>query len=101
MRAILADREEEFAVRAVTRHPDGEAARELERLGVDDIVRADMDDPPSLAPDARPHAGSGHRVRRIQPRGGANRHQEESATPSSSPSSLRVTAPERASVRSA
>ncbi|MEV6329257.1 NmrA/HSCARG family protein [Streptomyces sp. NPDC051909] len=50
VRAILADREEEFTVRAVTRHPDGEVARELKRLGVDDIVRADMDDPPTLAP---------------------------------------------------
>ncbi|MFF0476553.1 NmrA/HSCARG family protein [Streptomyces sp. NPDC004284] len=49
VRAILADREGEFTVRAVTRHPDGEPARELKRLGVDDIVRADMDDPPSLA----------------------------------------------------
>ncbi|NML51774.1 NmrA/HSCARG family protein [Streptomyces sp. R302] len=50
VRAILADGEEEFTVRAVTRHPDGEAARELKRLGVDDVVRADMDDPPSLVP---------------------------------------------------
>ncbi|MFD5326851.1 NmrA/HSCARG family protein [Streptomyces sp. NPDC127092] len=50
VRAVLADREEEFTVRAVTRHRDGEPARELKRLGVDDIVRADMDDPPSLAP---------------------------------------------------
>ncbi|MFF0425396.1 NmrA/HSCARG family protein [Streptomyces sp. NPDC004520] len=50
VRAVLADHESEFAVRAVTRHPEGEAARELKRLGVDDIVRADMDDPPSLAP---------------------------------------------------
>ncbi len=50
VRAILADREKEFTVRAVTRHPEGEPARELKRLGVDDVVRADMDDPPSLAP---------------------------------------------------
>ncbi|WP_329624928.1 NmrA/HSCARG family protein [Streptomyces sp. NBC_01255] len=50
VRAILADQKEEFAVRAVTRHPDGEPAQELKRLGVTDIVRADMDDPPSLAP---------------------------------------------------
>ncbi|WP_137988374.1 NmrA/HSCARG family protein [Streptomyces vilmorinianum] len=50
VRAVLADREGEFTVRAVTRHPDGEPAQELKRLGVGDIVRADMDDPPSLAP---------------------------------------------------
>ncbi|MFD7324161.1 NmrA/HSCARG family protein [Streptomyces sp. NPDC059875] len=50
VRAILADREEAFAVRAVTRHPDGEPAQELRRIGVTDIVRADMDDAPSLAP---------------------------------------------------
>ncbi|MER7536578.1 NmrA/HSCARG family protein [Streptomyces sp. NPDC097704] len=50
VRAVLADHASEFAVRAVTRHPDGEPARELKRLGVDDIVRADLDDPPSLAP---------------------------------------------------
>ncbi|MDV5143953.1 NmrA family NAD(P)-binding protein [Streptomyces sp. SBC-4] len=50
VRALLADQKEEFAVRAVTRHPDGEPAQELQRLGVTDIVRADMDDPPSLAP---------------------------------------------------
>ncbi|MER5207604.1 NmrA/HSCARG family protein [Streptomyces sp. NPDC002825] len=50
VRAVLADRESEYTVRAVTRRPEGEPARELKRLGVDDIVRADMDDPPSLAP---------------------------------------------------
>ncbi|MCT4353412.1 NmrA/HSCARG family protein [Streptomyces sp. Je 1-79] len=50
VRAVLADPEQEFAVRAVTRHLDGEAAEELKRLGVTDIVEADMDDPPSLAP---------------------------------------------------
>ncbi|MFF7438204.1 NmrA family NAD(P)-binding protein [Streptomyces sp. NPDC008122] len=50
VRAVLADHASEFAVRAVTRHPDGEPARELKRLGVDEVVRADLDDPPSLAP---------------------------------------------------
>ncbi|MEU8530912.1 NmrA/HSCARG family protein [Streptomyces sp. NPDC048629] len=49
VRAVLADRDGEFTVRAVTRHPDGEPAAELKRLGVE-VVRADMDDPPSLAP---------------------------------------------------
>ncbi|WP_406864486.1 NmrA/HSCARG family protein [Streptomyces sp. HUAS MG47] len=46
-RAILADPESEFAVRAITRHPESGPARELERHGAE-IVRADMDDPPSL-----------------------------------------------------
>ncbi|MFF9909575.1 NmrA/HSCARG family protein [Streptomyces sp. NPDC013457] len=50
VRAVLSDPDEEFAVRAVTRHLESDAARELERLGVTDIVQADMDDPPSLAP---------------------------------------------------
>ncbi|MET9677668.1 NmrA/HSCARG family protein [Streptomyces sp. NPDC006482] len=50
VRAVLADQEEEFVVRAVTRHPDGDPAQELRRLGVTDIVAADMDDPPSLGP---------------------------------------------------
>lgn len=49
VRAILADRESEFAIRAVTRHTDSEKARELERLGVE-VVQADMDDEASLAP---------------------------------------------------
>ncbi|MFE9629743.1 NmrA/HSCARG family protein [Streptomyces sp. NPDC006463] len=49
VRAILADRESEFAIRAVTRHADSEKARELERLGVE-VVEADMDDEASLAP---------------------------------------------------
>ncbi|MFD9307514.1 NmrA/HSCARG family protein [Streptomyces sp. NPDC060048] len=48
-RAILADRDGEFSVRAVTRHPDSDPARELERLGAE-VVRADMDDEDSLAP---------------------------------------------------
>ncbi|MET9324698.1 NmrA/HSCARG family protein [Streptomyces sp. NPDC003038] len=48
-RAILADEDGGFAVRAVTRDPDSEAARELKRLGAE-VVRADMDDAASLAP---------------------------------------------------
>ncbi|WP_369142415.1 NmrA/HSCARG family protein [Streptomyces sp. R44] len=50
VRAVLAENDQEFAVRAVTRHPEGEPARELRRIGVTDIVRADMDDPAGLAP---------------------------------------------------
>ncbi|MBT2450858.1 NmrA/HSCARG family protein [Streptomyces sp. ISL-43] len=49
VRAILADRDGEFTVRAITRHPDSDPARELERLGAE-VVRADMDDEGSLAP---------------------------------------------------
>ncbi|MEU7117313.1 NmrA/HSCARG family protein [Streptomyces zaomyceticus] len=48
-RAVLADRDGGFSVRAVTRHPDGERAVELKRLGAE-VVRADMDDPASLGP---------------------------------------------------
>ncbi|MFH9725589.1 NmrA/HSCARG family protein [Streptomyces sp. NPDC017254] len=48
-RAVLADRDGAFSVRAVTRHPDGEPAAELKRLGAE-VVRADMDDPESLGP---------------------------------------------------
>ncbi|MER6398580.1 NmrA/HSCARG family protein [Kitasatospora sp. NPDC001603] len=48
-RAIVAEKEGEFAVRAVTRTPESDKARELERLGAE-VVRADMDDPASLAP---------------------------------------------------
>ncbi|MFD9793602.1 NmrA/HSCARG family protein [Streptomyces sp. NPDC059070] len=48
-RAILEDPDSEFAVRAVTRRPDSDAARELERLGAQ-LVRADLDDADSLAP---------------------------------------------------
>lgn len=36
-------------MRAVTRHPDSDRARELERAGAE-VVRADMDDEASLAP---------------------------------------------------
>ncbi|MEU3316786.1 NmrA/HSCARG family protein [Streptomyces sp. NPDC006662] len=47
-RAILEDRDGGFTVRAVTRRPDSDAARELERLGAQ-VVRADLDDEESLA----------------------------------------------------
>ncbi|MET9437133.1 NmrA/HSCARG family protein [Streptomyces sp. NPDC006551] len=46
-RAILADDDCGFAVRAVTRNPDGDAAKELERLGAE-VVRGDMDDEAGL-----------------------------------------------------
>lgn len=48
-RAILADEESDFTVRAVTRDPDAERAKALERLGAE-VVRADMDDEESLGP---------------------------------------------------
>ncbi|MGW7432202.1 NmrA/HSCARG family protein [Streptomyces sp. NPDC054861] len=48
-RAILADTDGDFAVRAVTRRPESDGARELERLGAD-VVRADMDDESTLGP---------------------------------------------------
>ena len=47
-RAILADRSGAFAVRAITRKPDSDKARELARLGAQ-VVRADADEPASLA----------------------------------------------------
>ena len=47
VRAILADRDGPFAVRAITRQPDSEKARVLAALGAE-IRRADSDDPPSL-----------------------------------------------------
>ena len=46
-RAILADRGGEFAVRAVTRKPNGDAARALARAGAE-VVEADLDDIASL-----------------------------------------------------
>ncbi|GGT02150.1 nucleotide-diphosphate-sugar epimerase [Streptomyces toxytricini] len=46
-RAVLADGDGVFAVRAVTRNPDSDRARELERLGAE-VVRADLDDEASL-----------------------------------------------------
>jgi uncharacterized protein YbjT (DUF2867 family) len=48
-RAVLARPDERFAVRAITRRPDSEPARALAELGAE-VVRADMDDEPSLAP---------------------------------------------------
>jgi len=47
VRAILADREGEFAVRALTRNPDSENARALAGLGAE-VVQADLDDQASL-----------------------------------------------------
>ncbi|HEY7895423.1 MAG TPA: NmrA/HSCARG family protein [Gemmatimonadaceae bacterium] len=46
-RAILADPKGGFAVRAITRHPDSPAARELARLGAE-VVAADVTDRASL-----------------------------------------------------
>jgi nucleoside-diphosphate-sugar epimerase len=46
-RAILSDNSSEFAVRAVTRYPDSEKAKELARIGAE-IVAGDIDDPQSL-----------------------------------------------------
>ncbi|MET9961770.1 NmrA/HSCARG family protein [Streptomyces sp. NPDC006326] len=48
-RAVLEDKDGGFSVRAVTRTPDSDRARELERLGAE-VVRADMDDEASLGP---------------------------------------------------
>ncbi|MEU9035754.1 NmrA/HSCARG family protein [Streptomyces sp. NPDC048352] len=47
-RSLLEERDGDFAVRAVTRHPDSERARELVRLGAE-VVRGDLDDEASLA----------------------------------------------------
>jgi uncharacterized protein YbjT (DUF2867 family) len=46
-RAILSDPQSEFAVRALTRKPDSDQARELARLGAE-VVVADLDDLESL-----------------------------------------------------
>lgn len=48
VRAILADRTSEFAVRAVTRNADSEKAKALEQLGAE-VVVADIDDSNSIA----------------------------------------------------
>ncbi|MEV0532857.1 NmrA/HSCARG family protein [Kitasatospora sp. NPDC050463] len=48
-RAIFADASGDFAVRAVTRHPESDRARELERLGAE-VVQADMDEEATLGP---------------------------------------------------
>ncbi len=45
--AIFADKERKFAVRAITRKPDGPAARELAALGAE-VVAGDLDDTASL-----------------------------------------------------
>lgn len=47
IRAILADKSQRFAARAVTRDPQSAAARELAQLGAQ-VVVADVDDPASL-----------------------------------------------------
>ncbi len=46
-RAILAEPGEEFQVRALTRKPDSDAARDLEGKGAE-VVQADLDDPASV-----------------------------------------------------
>ena len=46
-RAILADKSGQFAVRAITRNPDGDKAKALKKAGAE-IVRADLDDEGSL-----------------------------------------------------
>jgi uncharacterized protein YbjT (DUF2867 family) len=46
-RAILSDKNSEFAVRAVTRNPESDKAKELARLGAE-VVSADVDDVQSL-----------------------------------------------------
>ncbi|MDK9495587.1 NmrA/HSCARG family protein [Streptomyces katrae] len=48
-RSVLEDRDGDFAVRAVTRDPGSDRARELERLGAE-VVAADLDDEASLGP---------------------------------------------------
>ena len=46
-RAILSDKNSEFAVRAVTRNPESDKAKELAKLGAE-VVTADVDDVQSL-----------------------------------------------------
>lgn len=46
-RAVLADEESGFAVRALTRNPDSDAARSLADQGAD-VVRADLDEPATV-----------------------------------------------------
>ena len=46
-RAILADSSGDFAARALTRHPDGDAAKALAAQGAE-VVQADLDDEASL-----------------------------------------------------
>lgn len=45
--AILQDANSEFAVRAVTRHPDSEKAQALKKMGAE-VVAADIDNPESV-----------------------------------------------------
>jgi uncharacterized protein YbjT (DUF2867 family) len=47
VRAILNDKNSEFTVRAITRDPQSEAAKELEALGAE-VVQADIDDADSM-----------------------------------------------------
>jgi uncharacterized protein YbjT (DUF2867 family) len=47
VRAIFADKERKFAVRAITRKPDGPAARELAALGAE-VLAGDLDDAATL-----------------------------------------------------
>ena len=47
VRAILADKGSDFAVRAITRNPQAEKAKQLAALGAE-VVAADLDDTPSL-----------------------------------------------------
>lgn len=47
VRAILADRSGPFSVRAITRKPDADKARELAKLGAE-VVAADLDDAASV-----------------------------------------------------
>ena len=46
-RAILQDKNSEFAVRAITRDPDSEKAKALAQMGAE-IMQADIDDPESM-----------------------------------------------------
>jgi uncharacterized protein YbjT (DUF2867 family) len=48
VRAILADKGGDFSVRAITRKPDGDKAKELAKQGAE-VVAADLDDTASLA----------------------------------------------------
>jgi len=48
VRAVLADKSGEFAVRGITRKPDGDKARALAKLGVE-VVAGELDDAESLA----------------------------------------------------
>src|SRR5438046_1343318 len=45
--AILSDKNSEFSVRALTRNPDSEKAKELAQLGAE-IIAGDIDDPAAL-----------------------------------------------------